>query len=116
MTFDNDLRNQMRTLWYRKRITDPELEHLGDFYQDAFREYLEVTKVPKQVRKITRSTQKLQVREIVAEQVQQLQKIAIKKQQPLAVVIEEALQLYLDKTENYLGSGTEPKERIERIM
>jgi hypothetical protein len=115
MTFDVDLRHQIRTLWVRKRVTDPDLENLGDFYQEAFKEYLEIVKVPKQVRRITRTTARLHVRDEVSEQVQQLQKIAIKRQQPLAVIIEEALQGYLDKPENYLGSGNETRERFLRL-
>jgi pyruvate-formate lyase len=116
MTFDAELRRQMRSLWVRKRVTDPALDNLGDFYEDAFREYLEVVKVPKQVRKVIRQTSRVYAREQVAEQLQQLQKIAIKRQQPLAVVIEEALQRYLDKPENYLGANQAPRERVQRIV
>jgi pyruvate-formate lyase len=116
MTFDSQLRRQMRSLWVRKRVTDPALDNLGDFYEDAFREYLEVVKVPKQVRKVIRQTSRIHARQEVAEQLQQLQRIAIKRQQPLAVIIEEALQRYLDKPENYLGSSNAPRERVERIV
>jgi alkanesulfonate monooxygenase SsuD/methylene tetrahydromethanopterin reductase-like flavin-dependent oxidoreductase (luciferase family) len=116
MTFDVELRRQMRSLWMRKRITDPELQNLGDAYEQAFTEYLFTERVPKQVRKITRTTARFHVRETVAEQLQQLQKIAIKRQQPLAVIIEEALQRYMDKPENYLGSSEQVRERIERIV
>jgi hypothetical protein len=116
MTFDEDLRRRMRVLWIRKRVTDPDLSQLGDFYEEAFTEFLHTEKVPKQVKKITRTTARLHVRESVAEQVQDLQKIAIKRQQPLCVIIEEALNRYLDKPENYLGSNEVSKERIERII
>lgn len=115
MTFDSELRRQMRSLWVRKRVTDPQLDNLGDFYEDAFREYLEVIKVPKQIRKVIRQTVRVHARETVADQLQQLQKIAIKRQQPLAVIIEESLQRYLDKPENYLGSSNVVKERREYL-
>jgi hypothetical protein len=115
LTFDKTLRAQMRSLWGRKKVTDPNLESLGDFYEQAFEEYLFEVKVPKQIVKITRESARLKVSEKVPEQLQQMQKIAIKRQQPLAVVIEEALQRYLDKPENYLGKGHNVKERLERL-
>jgi hypothetical protein len=115
MTFDEDTRRRMRILWIRKRVTDPELENLGDFYERAFFEYLFTEKVPKQVHAKKRTTARLHVREAVTEQVRDLHKIAIKRQQPLCVVIEEALERYLSKSENYLGSNQEPKRKVERI-
>ena len=115
LTFDRNLRSKMRSLWIRKRVTDPELDTLGDFYERAFDEYLHDVKVPKQVQKIERETAKLKVSERVPELVSQLQKVAIKRQQPLAVIIEEALQKFLDKPVNYLGKGHETKERLERL-
>jgi|SRR5215831_7026853 len=115
LTIDKNLRAQMRALSIRKRITEPDLDTLGDFYERAFEEYLTEVKVPKQVTKITRVTNKLKVSENVPKLLTQLQKIAIKRQQPLAVIIEEALQRFLDKPENYLGKGHEIKERLERL-
>jgi hypothetical protein len=116
MTFDETIRQRMRNLWIRKRVTDPELENLGDFYEAAFEDYLFTEKVPKQVHARKRTTARLHVRESVAEQVKDLHKIAIKRQQPLCVVIEEALERYLNRPENYLGSNQEPKQRIDRIV
>lgn len=115
MTFDENIRRRMRNLWIRKRVTDPDLENLGDFYEEAFKEYLFTEKVPKQVHRRERTTARLHVRESVVEQVKDLHKIAIKRQQPLCVVIEEALERYLNKSENYLGSNQEPKRKVERI-
>jgi len=115
MTFNEDLRRRMRTLWIRKRVTDPNLENLGDFYEEAFKEYLFTEKVPKQVQKFVRTTARLHVRENVAEQVRDLHKIAIKRQQPLCVVIEEALERYLNKAENYMGENQEPRRKVEHL-
>lgn len=115
LTFDRNLRAQIRSLWGRKKITDPEIDNLGDVYRKAFTEYLHDVKVPKQVTKIVRETAKLRVPGDVPELVEQLRKIAIKRQQPAAVIIEEALQRYLDKPENYLGKGHDIKERLERL-
>jgi hypothetical protein len=116
MTFDKELRERMRLLWLRKRVTDPDLEKLGHFYEEAFTEYLHTEKVPKQTKRIIRTTARLHVRETVGEQLQDLQRIAQKRQQPLAVIIEEALTRYLDKPENYLGQTHQTRERIERIL
>lgn len=115
LTFDKNLRAQIRNLWLRKKVTDPMLETLGAVYEQAFTEYLHDVKVPKQVVRIERETAKLKVSETVPGLVAQLQKIAIKRQQPMAVIVEEALQRYLDKPENYLGKGHQIKERLERL-
>ena len=115
LTFSNDIRSKMRLIWLRKRVTDPQLEMLGDCYEQAFDEYLYTEKIPKQIQKIIRTTNRLHVRESCPEKIQALQKIAIKRQQPLAVILEEALQRYLDKPENYLGSETRTQERLEKI-
>jgi hypothetical protein len=115
LTFASDLRARMRLVWLRKKVTDTQLEMLGDCYEKAFDEFLYTEKIPKQVSKINRTTNRLHVRESVPEKVQALQKIAIKRQQPLAVVIEEALRRYLDKPENYLGKDHQIKERVEKL-
>lgn len=115
LTFSDEIRRQMRLVWLRKKVTNPKLEMLGDCYEEAFDEFLHTEKIPKQIAKITRTTNRLHVRESVPEKVQALHKIAIKRQQPLAVIIEEALQRYLDKPENYLGSGHQTRERLEKI-
>jgi hypothetical protein len=114
LTFDKVIRSQIRHLWIRKKVTT-DLETLGDIYEKAFEEYLFTEKVPKQVVRIDRETTKLKVSENVSKQVKQLERIAIKRQQPLAVIIEEALQRFLDKPENYLGKGHNVSEHVERL-
>lgn len=115
LTFDKRVRRDMRSLWVRKKITDPNLETLGDFYEQAFTEYLNDVKIPKQVVKISRETTKLKVSERCTELVKGLQRIAYKRQQPLAVIVEECLQRYLDKPENYLGKEHHVKDQLERL-
>ena len=115
ITIDKRFRDQIRHLWIRKKFTDPESETLGQVYKKAFDEYLYETKIPKQVEKIERETIKLKVPGEVVEQLTQLRKIAIKRQQPLAVILEEAIFRYLSKPENYLGEGHRMKDKIERL-
>lgn len=113
LTFSNTIRREMRELWIRKTVSSG--MSLGDYYKLAFIDYLHVTKIPKQMEKIIRTTARLNVDAETQAMIVDMGRIARKRQQPLCVVIEEALQRYLDKPENYLGKNRVVPTKLERI-
>ncbi len=111
INLDNRLHAMIREVSKRKR------QHISEPYLDALSDYLEIERIPKQVEKIRRNSIRIPVSKEFKEKVSALRKIAVKKQQSLAVVVEEALKLYLEKPENYLGKNfyERNKRRIEVI-
>jgi hypothetical protein len=113
LTFDQELRRKMRTVWLRKTVSTGQT--LGDIYKLAIAEYLFRTHIPKQVALVVRTTAKIHIDDETKLMIHGLQRIALKRQQPLCVVLEECFTEYLAKPENYLGKTHNRKEKLERI-
>ncbi len=99
---ESELQRRMREVWKRKRSPS---KPLAEFYLEAFKGYLQTHKVPKQLTVYERTDTRLMIPEHEKETLTNLEKIARKREVPVAVVIEEALSEYCDKPENYLGKG-----------
>lgn len=78
---------------------------------------METHKVPKQLTVYERSDTRLVIPESEKPTLDNLQKIATKREVSLAVILEEALSEYCDRPENYLGKPfyEEFKQRREKI-
>lgn len=111
MSFDMEIRRHMRELWLRKRMMSSNPQELENYYFHAFSQYLDRNRIPKQTRKRTRTQARLLVTEPTATMIKGLEMIARSRQQPLAAVIEQALEEFLDRPENFMGKD---KRRIER--
>jgi hypothetical protein len=85
-------------------------------YLEAFHHFLTLEKIPKQIPRVTRNTVKLAVPEDFPATLQSLRSIARKRQQKLNVVIEEALERFLDIPENHLGENWKTKKKIEKVV
>lgn len=116
MTFDEKLRRSMRDLWHRMRHLSSRHGQLYEYYKEAFKEYLDRNRIPKQMELIKRTTGKLKVDAEMVEYYKGIQAIAYKREQPCAVVIEEALKEYLTKPENDMGMDRKGKSKIIRIL
>lgn len=115
MTCDAELQNLMRKLWLFKRQVKREKPYLGDYYAEAFEDFLFNNRVPKMVPKVKRQKTRVHLTESASKHLKDMQKIARKRQQPLSVIIEEAIRVYLQKSENLLGSTEYPVEHKEYV-
>lgn len=115
MKIDHELGFLMHELWNRKRRTNQNKPYLGDYYEMAFEAYLLKTKIPRVVPKLNRRSTKMLLSARAIECLKFLERIAKKKHQSLATVIEESIRMFLDLPENYLGINFQRKEKIERL-
>lgn len=104
---ETELQRRMREIWMRKRdiaaMNSHQRKPLADFYLDAFHAYLETHKVPKQIPIYDRSETRLTIPETEKKTLENLERIAAKREVSIAVVLEEALSEFCDRPENYLG-------------
>lgn len=114
LTMDVELRLLMQMLWSRKRITGA--KRLYQYYEQAFDQFLFENKIPRIIPKVMRKRFKLECSPKLKRQLKGLEAIARRRQQPLAVIIEEAVRRYLEKPENYLGKDNEEHQKLERII
>ena len=113
LTFDQDVRRDMRALWLRKRMVSANHQELEQYYHDALIDFLLENRILKQIRRRKRTQARLLVTDETRRMIKSLEKIARSQQQPLAMVIEEALEKYLDKPENFMGADRKRKEYRE---
>jgi hypothetical protein len=116
ITCDTEQQKLMREIWLWKRHSQRNKQYLGDYYADAFAEYLIKHRVPKTVPKITRQKTRVHLSPSAKTDLESLGKIARKRKQSKSVIIEEAIQEYLDKPENFLGSQEYTPQKTERIV
>jgi hypothetical protein len=109
LRFDQDLRRSMRELWLRKRIITENPKELEEYYYAAFSTYLERNKIPKQIRRRTRTQAKILASEGTISFLKSMKFISRSRQQPLASVIEESLEQFLDLPQNYMGMDKKRK-------
>jgi hypothetical protein len=113
---DNQLTQLMRKLWlFKRQGSSTEMVNMGDHYARAFAEFLDRNRIPKVVSKKSRITTRIALPESAIENLEGIRKIAIKRNQSISLIIEEALTEYLNKPENYLSASERIVERVERI-
>ena len=86
---------------------------LGAHYAEALRRYIAQHKIPKRIEKVSRDQVILEVPDDMPELREQLERLAIARQQSVHVILEEAIQEYVDAPENYCGKtfySTLPKK------
>lgn len=106
----------MRALWIRFRhYSSSKNCSLNDLYKEAFSIFLFVNKIPKQIAKVHRTKRELILDDETVGMLNALRKIASKRNQPLSIVVEEALQAYLDLPKNYMGKNMERSRHVEKI-
>jgi hypothetical protein len=114
--FSSLLRSRMRSLWLRKRqYGETTGIALGSLYATAFSIFTQKNLAPKTIPRISRTSAKLQLPESALRDLQAMKKIAVTRNQPLSIIIEEALQTFLDIPDNYLGKDLEIASPIEKI-
>jgi hypothetical protein len=112
---DSQVTALMRKLWLFKRQGSAERVNLGDYYAEAFTEFLDKNRIPKVVPKKNRRTSCIALPESAKDAMEGIRKIAKKRNQPTMVVLEECLMEYLNKPDNYLSSDERIVEHVERI-
>lgn len=115
LTFDQDIRRDMRSLWLRKRMVSANEQELESYYAEAFDKFLFKNRIPKQIRKRKRTQARLLVSGETYRQIEGLAKIAKSRQQPLATILEEALEEFLTLPENFMGTDRTRKEYRENL-
>lgn len=101
LTLSTRLHSIMREITRRK--AKQSRWSLGAHYHEAIRRYLAAHKLPKRIEKSTRAQIIIQVPDTMTEFREQLMHHAVRRQQPEHVIIEEAIQEYIDNPENYCG-------------
>lgn len=106
----------MYLLWLRFRhYKDKHDLRLTDLYKEAFKAFLHLNKIPKTIPKVDRKQYYFDFDEETVTMLDGIRKIALKRNQPISIVIEEALQTYLDLPQNYLGKDLQKVRPIEKI-
>jgi hypothetical protein len=106
----------IRELWLRKRITEKQKPYLGDYYGEAFKQFLTKNRVPKVLPQVNRQSTRIHLSPEAKQDLESISIIARKRKQSLSVVLEELLQEYLDKPENFLDSAIYKPQKMERIV
>lgn len=115
LKFSADAQRLMRRLWQTKKSLSKNPQLLGEYYAQAFAAFLYKNRIPKAIAKVSRQATRMYLPEQAVEDLKGMEKIARKRQQTLAVVIEEAVTEYLAKPENYLGSNEYKSQKTERM-
>jgi hypothetical protein len=78
---------------------------IDGFYKQALREFLTTIDVPKRMIKLDRARVKLQMDAETISMLDDCARIAYKQERPVASILEQAIDAYLSKPENYLGEA-----------